>query len=170
MNRKRILAILLIVLAVNVIKGQDTDKEKNQNGLKNEFGIHAGATTGLGLSYRYWFDKAGVQLTAVPIKNGDYILFSGGLTFLYSFYESEYKRFFIYLGNHFWYHRNKTWNYSYTLQDSWIEERTYNVGIGPGFSFGRVVRINIMAGYGFYDLFGKQNMYPTGEIGLYYCF
>jgi hypothetical protein len=51
-----------------------------------------------------------------------------------------------------------------------VHKGTYNLGIGPGFAFGGVVRFNLMVGYGFYDIFGKLNMFPTGEMGLYFRF
>ena len=60
---------------------------------KNEFGIHVGATTGIGLSYRYWPAKIGLQLTLVPIKTDNFMWISAGITGLYSFYNSKYIRF-----------------------------------------------------------------------------
>ena len=46
----------------------------------------------------------------------------------------------------------------------------YNIGLGPGFGFGKTVRFNLMLGYGFYDIFNKFNIFPAGEIGLYFRF
>jgi hypothetical protein len=48
--------------------------------------------------------------------------------------------------------------------------RQYNIGMGPGFSFGRVVAFNLMLGYGFYDVTDRFNIFPTGEMGVYYMF
>jgi hypothetical protein len=140
-----------------------------------EFGIHAGATTGVGLSYRYWPKKFGIQVTMLPIKTDDQTFFSVGLTGLYSFYNSRVVRFFGYLGSNLTIDNHKNYydyNYDpitgeYSYND--IEKSTKcNMGFGPGFGFGTRVRINIMAGYGFYDIFGKFNIYPTGEVGLYF--
>jgi hypothetical protein len=125
---------------------------------KNEFGAHAGFTTGLGLSYRHWFSNEGIQLTFLPVIADDLTFISGGLSFLHSFKESKYFRFYGYLGNHVIYNTNATY------------ETQYNIGIGPGFSFGKTVRFNLMVGYGFYDVFNRLNMLPTGEMGLSFCF
>jgi hypothetical protein len=142
---------------------------------KNEFGFHAGATTGIGLSYRHWFGKAGFQLTGLPIKTNKVEYYSVGLTALYSVYNSRHIRFFGYLGNHYVVDneskRNDKWNNgSFTIENEDTEYKSYNIGIGPGFEFGTVVRFNLMVGYGFYDVTGSFEIYPTGELGLYYNF
>jgi hypothetical protein len=134
---------------------------------KNEFGVHLGACTSMGLSYRHWFGKVGVQLTALPIKLDNYQFYSGGCTFLYSVYNSKYIHFFGYCGGHYTYLDDNN-------EDEWFNEKheasRLNIGIGPGFAFGRVMRINVMAGYGMYDVTGKFNTFLTGELGLYYSF
>ena len=140
---------------------------------KNEFGIHVGATTGIGLSYRYWPAKIGLQLTLVPIKTDNFMWISAGITGLYSFYDSKYIRFFGYLGNHLIIYNYEVTTYDYLTGKSierTSENNTYNIGIGPGFGFGKIVRFNFMVGYGFYDISDKLNMFPSGEIGLYYRF
>lgn len=169
--------ILLFVFIGMFFPRLNAQEQVQKPVLKSEFGMHLGATTGMGLSYRHWFGKAGMQLTALPIKTDDFKLISGGLSFLYSFYESPYSHFYGYVGNHFWNQRHKEYNsYWDNNTGTWVdseeyqEEMAHNVGFGPAFAFGKKVRFNIMAGYGFYDVFGKFNMYPTGEIGLYYCF
>jgi hypothetical protein len=124
----------------------------------NEFGIHAGFSTALGLSYRHWFSNNGVQLTFLPIFADDLTFVSGGFTILHSFKESKYFRFYGYLGNHLLYNTEAEY------------ETQYNLGIGPGFAFGKTVRFNLMVGYGLYDVFNRLNMLPTGEMGLYFCF
>jgi hypothetical protein len=143
--------------------------------LKNEFGINAGFTTGLGLSYRHWFDRAGFQITALPVKAEEVKLFSTGVSFLYSFYESKHTRFYGYVGNHYWYNQYQETHYgdesnNYQEWESTETDEFYNLGFGPAFAFGGAVRFNIMVGYGIYDVFGKGYLMPTGEMGLYYNF
>jgi hypothetical protein len=159
--KKTVLTFVLILSLVSIGQSQEVPLAKN------EFGAHLGATTSMGLSYRHWFGKFGVQLTGLPIKLDGYEFYSGGCTFLYSVYNSKYIHFFGYCGGH----------YSY-LDDNngsgWLNEKheasRLNIGIGPGFAFGRVMRINLMAGYGMYDVTGSFNTFFTGEIGLYYSF
>jgi hypothetical protein len=165
---KKLFLLSLICLGLGSAYAQD---EVSQPKLKSEFGFHMGATTGMGLSYRHWFNKTGIQLTALPIKTDDYKLISAGFTLMHSFYESNYSRFYGYLGSHFWNNRYKEWEWLDNNEtEHFVEEKKFNLGIGPAFAFGKRVRFNVMAGYGFYDIFGELNMLPTGEIGLYYCF
>ena len=165
---------LTLLLAVSLImarvSAQDTGAIDTKN---NEFGIHAGAVTGLGLSYRHWFGKAGFQLTALPIRTENYTFISAGATALYSFYNAKYVMVFGYLGNHWFMNRGNEENYNWNTgnyENSRFEHSSYSVGFGPGFAFGKTVRFNLMVGYGFYDVFEKLDMYPTGEVGLYYRF
>jgi hypothetical protein len=170
--KKLLIVILGLTTTFCSMSAQDTATTKSK---KNEFGFHAGATTGLGLSYRHWFGKAGVQLTGLPIKTDDVTFISLGLTALYSIYDSRYVRVYWFLGNHYVVDKERTSTYTWDGADpskvyTTSESESYNVGIGPGFSFGTVVRFNLMVGYGFYDVLDKFNMFPTGEIGLYYNF
>lgn len=171
---------VLLILAVTVISysviAQNQDKPIDNK--VHEFGFHAGFTTGVGLSYRYWPGNLGVQFTALPIKSSDVTFISLGITGMYSIYNSRHTRFFLYLGNSYnvnnyieersYYDENTgTWQYD---ENHKIKKDNYNIGFGPGFGFGTRVRFNIMAGYGFYDVFGEFNMLPTVEAGLYFRF
>lgn len=153
---KKLLCSLVSLTIIVTISAQESSSDFESK--SNEFGIHAGFSTGLGLSYRHWFDNNGIQLTFLPVFTDDLTFVSGGLTFMRSFRESKYFRFYGYLGNHYIYNTEAEY------------EQQYNIGIGPGFSFGKTVRFNLQVGYGLYDVFNRLNMLPTGEIGLYFCF
>ncbi|MBN1415339.1 MAG: hypothetical protein JW973_09580 [Bacteroidales bacterium] len=167
---KKIFVLMIVSLSLTYVSGQN---EKDFVSKSNEFGIHAGATTGIGLSYRHWFDKVGFQLTALPIRTEKLTFISAGATALYSFYDSKYVMVFGYLGGHYFMQENDEERYNDRIgrfETYPVEEESFSFGIGPGFAFGRVVRFNLMVGYGFYDVFEKFNMFPTAEIGLYYRF
>jgi hypothetical protein len=172
---KKLLIVISGFILLTNLSAQETDVKPSK---KNEIGINAGATTGLGLSYRHWFGKAGFQLTALPIKTDKTTIISVGLTALYSFYDAHYVRVYGFLGNHYFVDKesgtNQIWdNNSNTFngtQKTTYDHSSYNIGIGPGFAFGKAVRFNFMIGYGFYDVLDKIEMYPTGEIGIYYNF
>lgn len=141
---------------------------------KNEFGGHAGFTTGLGLSYRYWFSKAGIQATAIPIKVDGEFFGSVGITGLYTLKRARNIHTYLYLGNHFIFQSGYEY-YTYDgMGNEYIEKEDatmrYNLGFGPGFSFGKVVNFSLMVGYGIYDITGQFNLLPAGEIGVYYMF
>lgn len=168
------LAIAALMLLSLSGWAQDNDNESSTNPFVNELGFNAGFTTGLGLSYRHWFDKFGLQLTSVPFKYYDYALISVGVTPMYSMYNSRYIRIYTYWGNHVCY---RSWPYTEYLYNeptkSYITSTEYNVGLGFGFSFGRVVAFNISLGYGAYDVLGgfdNLSLLPTCEMGLFWRF
>ena len=131
----------------------------------NELGFNIGSTTGMGLAFRHWSNKFGVQLAAIPIKANDFQFVSGGLTGLYSITNKKYHRFFLYLGNHV-----LITNDQFFYEDEVQSEIKYNVGFGTGFEVGKSVRFNIMLGYGAYNILGGSDykLLPAIETGLYF--
>jgi hypothetical protein len=142
----------------------------------HQLGMHAGTTTGVGLSYRYWPGRIGFQVTLLPYKNnaerkdnaettgfgpfsdielprGQFI--SLGLTGLTDIKQFGRSSMFAYWGNHL------------LLLD---DHSVYSTGIGIGFTYEAPVSFNLMAGYGAYDITNSLVLFPAAEIGLYYRF
>ena len=139
----------------------------------HHFGLHAGTTTGLGLSYRYWPNKLGIQLTAAPYwAKNDFNIYSG-LTGLLSIKENSTSEFFTYLGASF----NSDKGYFEIYENGMYTEyqqvdNRLNLGLGIGFrvTFLEVFDLNLQGGYGVYDITENIISRPTGEIGIYYRF
>jgi len=166
---KKTILMISCLLCMQVLFAQ----EENPKVRKNEFGINAGFTTGVGFSYRFWPKKIGFQITALPIKQNDRIWISAGITGLYKFYDAKYVRVFGYLGNHLLIYDKEYYiynTYPYSSTQGKKRKELYNIGFGPGFGFGKVVKFNIMFGYSAQDVLEDFNLLPTGEIGLYYAF
>ena len=148
---KTILTIIGFLVLFNLNgRAQETEKIRKQ-----QFGINAGFTTGLGFSYRYWPAKLGVQATFLPIKAESDHFYSIGLTGLYQVTSANRFATFVYLGNHL------------VMSDT---DDEYNIGLGYGIAVGKIVQFNGMLGYGVYDVTKTVDLYPTVEIGLYYKF
>ncbi len=178
--------IIVFILSLFFVAGINAQEKKAFTSFKNEVGIHAGFTSGVGFSYRKWYDKIGFQLTGVPVKTDETTLYNGAVTFLYTFKEKSYFRFYGYVGNNIVHFKGTQSShesyfpdlfgiddYNYDDPDFYSRSKEfthYNIGVGPGVSFGKEVAFNLMVGYGFYDVFGSFNMYPSAEIGLYYRF
>ncbi len=165
MKLKKVITLITVVFLALPVSAQEAENNEVIN-ISNELGMHAGFTTGIGLSFRHWSEKYGVQVTAIPLKANDFQFVSAGLTGLYSLTNKKYTRFYLYLGNHLLI--NSTYYNTYTEQE---ETRTsYNVGFGTGFEVGRKVRFTVMAGYGGYNITDVQDYYllPTIETGLYF--
>lgn len=165
MLRKKLILSLAAILSVVFVFAQEAEDNEIIN-VSNELGMHAGFTTGIGLSFRHWSGKYGIQVTAIPLKANDFQFVSAGLTGLYSLSNKKYTRFYLYLGNHLMI--NSQFYDIYT--DSPATKTRYNVGFGTGFEVGRKVRFTIMAGYGGYNLTEAPDYYllPTVESGLYF--
>lgn len=166
---KKTILMISCLLCMQFVFAQENNNERIR---KNEFGVNAGFTTGVGFSYRFWPKKVGFQLTALPIKENDNLWVSVGVTGLVKLYDAKYIRVFGYLGNHLLYKSEKEiyQNYPYSPIERTTINKLYNVGFGPGFGFGNVVKFNIMFGYSAQDILDDFNLLPTGEIGLYYAF
>ena len=164
MIRKNIILTIAALILTIVMFSQEAENNEITN-KSNELGMHAGFTTGLGLSFRHWENKYGIQITAIPIKTDYEQFISAAITGLYSFSKKKYTRFYLYLGNHV------IIDDSYYNNDTGLNEtRTkYNIGFGTGFEVGKNVKFTVMAGYGAYDITSSSYMLlPTAEIGLYF--
>lgn len=172
------LAISILLLLPLCVWAQDEElnDDNNTNPFTNEVGFNAGGTTGIGLSYRHWFNRIGLQVTAMPFKLENDFFLSAGLTGLYSLRNTKYTRMYAYWGNHVFYLRE---SYYEQIGDQPIlnygSDTFYCSGIGIGFSFGRVVAFNISVGYAAYQAIGwglGEGLWllPTAEIGVYWRF
>lgn len=154
----RIFILSLLLVSSSFVYGQE---EKNAAASqKNRIGLHAGVTTGIGLSYRYKPGKFALQLTGIPIFTGDgNTVLSGGLSGMYYLREARGADLFTYLGNHVFYNRQ--------------DELFYNMGLGIGIDFHpwkEVLDISLQGGYGVVNVNGDPLSVPTIEFGLYYRF
>lgn len=170
MNTKKITLIIVAVLFATIsLFSQEKEVKEKVNNRTNYLGINAGFTTGLGLSFRHWENKYGIQVTALPIKTKNVQFISAGITGLYSIKNETYYRHFLYLGNHVLVNKRE-YNYDYRTGENVPTTRNvYNAGFGYGFEVGRKVRFNLMVGYAAYDLLNPDySLLPTAEIGLYF--
>ncbi len=173
--KKIILSLLVIGFAFNSVA---QDEKETYVSPKHYIGLHAGATTGYGLSYRYWPTKLGVELTTSPYieSKGNYNI-STGLSVLYSLFENKYIGLYSYLGNSLVVtNSNSIQVYNPNTGGYTFGEKStkYNVGLGMGFKVNvfKELDFNIQTGYGFYNLNKADDFYTflTGEISIYYHF
>ena len=130
---------------------------------KSAIGLHAGAVTGLGFSYRYFPSKFGFQLTGIPVflrENG--VFTSAGASVLYKLKESRRVDFISYFGSHFTYNSRNLNSRS-----------SLHMGAGGGINLHAwidVLDISFQAGYGVYNVNEAPFSMLTAEIGFYYRF
>lgn len=171
---KNIFCSLLIVVFTTANTSAQEETSNSNMTFKHSFGVHAGASTGLGFSYRYFPEKWGVQITGIPIFGGDRFFSSTGLSLLYKIKSHGKVDLFSYLGAHNIFER---YEYYYDIWPPTEEPGVYKnnfliAGFGAGINIHlwEVLDLSIQAGYGVYDITDSPMSNITGEIGLYYRF
>ena len=164
------LTIFILVSTVTAFAQEELTVEKTKV-RKNGLGLHAGSTTGLGFSYRYWPDEFGFQVTFLPVISSTNSFVSIGVTGMYKVSEKKSVDLFVYAGNHFIYRKDDYYydpGYPEYDNSSW----TWNFGLGVGMDIkiGKVMRLSLMTGLGNYDIFVDYTFTVAGEIGFYYMF
>jgi hypothetical protein len=169
-----LIAIFVGFLGFGVQAQESTETQEGLTFKKSDhqLGLHAGSTTGLGFSYRYWPKKWGVQITGIPIFQQGSSYASVGLSALHTFNENKVVDFYGYFGNHMIINNN---SYSYVDGNGNIVEQKnsdiiYNAGLGFGlkFKFLEVLYFNIQTGYSVIDITDQPFSMIAGEIGFYY--
>lgn len=170
----------LMVLSFTFSFGQMNTENKYQKIYKHSLGLGAGATTGLGFSYRFFPNKYGFQINIAPYYEdyGNNAFVSAGLTFLYNLAESRYTAVYAYLGNHYIYTSSKSDIYTWdpvagqhvVTNSETNRTEQFNTGIGFGFEFctTKKITLNLMGGYAQYN--SMEKLFFTGEAALYYRF
>ncbi|MEX1002390.1 MAG: hypothetical protein WDZ35_09780 [Crocinitomicaceae bacterium] len=182
---KKILFFILFLGMATTGFSQEEEKEKPS--FKHYLGVHAGLTTGLGFSYRYWPGKLGFQLTGIPVfyssENTSTFFSSFGISVLMNIKEFSKVSIFSYLGNHMIYNRDTYYDYYYdpiTYETVKSDTKTvneninYNIALGVGLkvNFWEVMDFNLQAGYGVLTSLNNESFRSSfsGEAGLYYHF
>lgn len=184
LNRVKSL-ILASVFMVSFSFGQETEKKKAEHGI----GFQIGGTTGHGLTYRYYGNKIGVQVSALPIfmQNNEFLM-SAGLTGMYKIAESNRIDLVAYLGNHFVTRdpeiiidETQSIQPNQPISNSLLDQHilaklltggseayqrlSYNMSIGLGgilHTKNRFINFNFFTGYGIYSL----NREPLSALSL----
>ena len=167
------------------------EHELTQAGL----GFAAGATAGLGISYRkHLANKYGYQLTGIGWGGGDSFFVSMGLNFMKTLHATKKTRFMAIAGLSTWYRASNEidWNQCEQFTDEqweadpyadpcagvnpeWRHGATINVGLGIGMEFmlsrniglALELPVVVMIGIGEADNFG---IYPIPNASLIYYF
>ncbi len=168
---------LILILTLLFLLPSELLAEENQSSGKRGIGFHAGSTTGVGLSFRYWPESIGFQATFLPIVTEDYRFISFGVAGLYTLHQHDNLSLIGYTG--FRLHREFQHNNSGWQSNPNIDQITFGFGLGPGFKYeySQVLTANFMIGYGLYieddRLLGEETSFRlniTGEAGIFYKF
>lgn len=128
----------------------------------HHLGIHRGAISGNGLSYRYWPSKWGIQITGLPVlyRNNN-SFFSTGVSALYLIKDHEKLDLFAFGGN----------NIELDISPN-TTNVSYNLGVGVGIKaqLSQSFNINLQGGYALKDIGSDIHTNIGLEAGIYYQF
>ena len=167
---KKIALCLFAVLLFGTANAQESNNSPKLTA--HHVGIHAGGTTGLGFSYRYWPTRWGFQVTGIPIFSQGQTFASFGASALYLLKDNNRVDLFGYFGNHLIIDHSSFTSYDGSgnpIEYSYTDVID-NLGFGLGLKIDmfEVINLNLQAGYGVIDITNSPRTFPTGEIGLYY--
>ena len=136
---------------------QDNNDAEIQEVYKHYVGVNVGATTGIGLAYKYHPRKFGHQITCLPLLVDDVFHASVAYTTFFSLKKKTETELVLFAAHH--------------VTDFYTGNYTYNFGIGPGFEL-HVDEISghILLGYGIYNVPDNITALPTLDLALFYRF
>lgn len=166
---KNIFLTLAIVSTALFATAQDSSAVKTNN-IKHKLGLHAGTTTGVGLSYKLELqNKHQFQVVALPIASKHEKVIFTGLSYRYKFKTMDNWDALAYVGGSYYYD-------SYSSADDFVIEpssdvinQSINVSGGLAFEYGKseFFKVNLQLGYGLYDIFTQDwRTNLSGGIGF----
>lgn len=166
------IALLTGFASAQVEEAKSEETTENTTKTLHKIGLHAGTTSGLGLSYKIQFaDKYQVQLTTLPIASESYKWINTGLQLRYKFKDAGNWDFFTYAAaSHLYTSSSNYYYYDYTDPDysETTTNESYNASAGVAFEFGRSesFKLNLQTGYGVYDITDDWTTMLTIGVGI----
>lgn len=175
----RIIGVIIVLLFLFVAsEAQENKVEKDYKG--HHIGGYAGASTGYGLSYRYFPNNIGIQVTTTPIIGSNESRISVGGMLLVSLHKTQLTHLFGYAAHHFHY-TNEEYDEEYSSYYYKHEHRFTSTGLGIGFeiNISNKVGFNWHLGYAYYtsrdeysDMENSNDWrtFIDGGTGIFYKF
>ncbi|MFH0948248.1 MAG: hypothetical protein V1833_04530 [Elusimicrobiota bacterium] len=169
--KKLVLIVMLLYPILSYSQSEvSTQTDAGVPKYKHSIGAGAGGVTGLGLSYRRWFDNKAFQITFLPYLSKENSTISLGLTYLKKLKEGRTSDLLFYTGYHFYYDKFMDTSESISKKNISINN---NLGAGPGIEikYGDNIVLDLMFGYAIYhNNEDGLSLNFTGETGIYYNF
>jgi hypothetical protein len=169
--------VLAILLVIAVQAQDENEAELNPYDYKHAVGANLGETTGVGLAYRYSFDRFSAQLAFWPVVEDieTNVNLRASLSFYYRLREYEHVNLLLYQGNEYQYRKHYMYSCpfgfvcpQYVPVVGEIHEYSTSLGFGVEFLMGKHLSLNIMLGYAAMDNFTSLKL--KGESGLFFHF
>jgi hypothetical protein len=190
MKKLFILVFIGLIWSAGFSQENTDDTTVSDSKITNFAGFNVGALTGIGFSYRFMYKKIGIQITGIPAGEKNDFFASGGATLLYQYYSSDDHKVNLFAygsGSVFYTFHKYTKQEYYRCNDPCCpeyestclrnisvseEQYKYNVGIGTGIDIriAKRLSLNVMLGYGVYDIQNNLIFNIDGGGALYFLF
>jgi hypothetical protein len=147
----------------------DSTAQSQEPQLKYQAGAFAGSSQGLGMSFRLWPKKFGVQFTFAPTIRENSQWYSMGFSLLHWISRSEKTGLYVYQGNHLILDIDENVRLSGDSFGTQIQ-RDYFCGIGFGVQINIVTRFKVDFAAGFVAANNFQRLRGDIGMGLFYEF
>ena len=160
--KKTIICITILFCSIISLGQLSHLNQTDSNKVIHKLGMHAGTTSGLGLSYKALFkNKTMIQLVTLPIASKDYKYINSGISLKQKLKDYPEWDFYSYCALNYIHIRSKNYYYNYQY-DSNVTTNSYtdlvntSVGISVEYGKGEFVKWSVQAGYALYSL-GTEN-------------
>lgn len=164
-------AILFLTIGLTYISGYsqstyfDLDSSSNiQPKYIHKLGLHAGTTSGLGLSYKLLINNHFmIQMATLPVASKYYKYINSGISLKYKFRDEEFWDFYAFgAGSHVHQYNNfSIWGGN---EQTWSNNYNASSGIAVEYGKGEFFKLCAQIGYGLYNI-GQEEWITNLSIG-----
>ncbi|MCH8904292.1 MAG: hypothetical protein IIA45_10300 [Bacteroidetes bacterium] len=151
--------ILLSILNTNLY-AQESGNSASEKKFNHEIGLRAGLVTGQGLSYGIWHKRMGLEVAVLPYSSTNRFNLTIGGAILSVLKEHEKVNLLGFIGS----------SYSLMQYSNNTSSNYLNAGLGFGLQviIFEVISMQLLAGYGAFDMVNNFSSSITAEAGIYY--
>ncbi len=165
---KKILFSICILISSTIALGQESSEGQTiPPNTIHKLGIHAGTSSGLGISYKALFkNKTMLQLVSIPVASKDLKYINSGISLKFKFQDFPEWDFYSYGAlNHIY---NESIEYSYYSDEDYtrteISKFNGSAGISAEYGKGEFIKWCFQLGYGVYNM-GTEDWQTNLTIG-----
>ena len=169
--KKNIICIAILFCSIISLGQLSNLNQTDSKKVIHKLGMHAGTTSGLGVSYKALFNnKTMIQLVTLPIASKDYKYINSGISLKQKLKDYPEWDFYSYCALNYIHIRSQNYYYYSYQSDSDITNYSYtdlvntSVGISVEYGKGEFVKWSVQAGYALYSL-GTEKWQTNLSIG-----
>ena len=158
-------------LFVSAQYSDDYNRNPSEEKTHHALGFVAGRTAGLGLAYKYNFDRLAIQAAFLPLKNKDRELYNVGLSLVYILSKGSSASLIVMQSNMFLAENTfplTDYRGNVLKEGSKTSYWNHGLGIGASTEGSNAIKLYFTAGYGAFKNFDVIDF--TVDAGIFYHF